>query len=151
MKSLHESYELARGADANARSNRDVAGAGDQFNQGAVSGSGNRASSERIPLSIDNQRAPYSDPLGSSSLLLLEARVRRATSHIAENQDASKTPVALQRWLSQNQDFPEYWHSHGGSGEKGRATTSVDEKVIRDEERQKRHKGLSEGPQGNDT
>lgn len=138
-------------ADVESRSKRAVAGTGDQFKQrGAATGKDGKESSEQIPRSIDNQRAPYSDPTGSSSLLLLESKVRRAKSQIPEGQDAPKRPITLQRWLSQNSDFPEYWHSHGGSEQRSEGR-SVEDLERADEERQRRHKELSDYSRGADT
>lgn len=128
-----------------------MAAAGNQFDQkdAAASGTG-QAALVQAPRSLDNKHAPYSDPTGSSSLLLLESKVRRAKSQIPEVQEElSKRPVAVQRWLSQNQDYPEYWHSHGGSEETG-IVKSVEDREKDDEERQRRHEELSEYPQGPD-
>ncbi|KAF2163288.1 hypothetical protein M409DRAFT_57578 [Zasmidium cellare ATCC 36951] len=133
------------------RVRRVVEGAGNQFEQRVASESGDgQAASKQYPRSLENKNAPYSDPTGSSSLLLLESKIRRAKSQVPETQgEPSKRPVALQRWLSQNQDFPEYWHSHGGSEEQS-IVRSVEDREKEDEERQRRHKELSEYPQGPD-
>lgn len=138
-------------ANATARVHRAVAGAGSQFKQ-RVDGESSQGQpdSKQYSQSLENKSAPYSDPTGSSSLLLLESKIRRAKSQVQEPQgEPSKRPVALQRWLSQNQDFPEYWHSHGGSEEEG-IVRSVEDREKEDEERQRRHKELSEYPQGPD-
>lgn len=137
--------------DITIRANRTVAAAGNQFDQKDADGrSSGQAALEGTPRSVDNKHAPYSDPTGSSSLLLLESQVRRAKNQVPETRgESSKRPVAVQRWLSQNQDYPEYWHSHGGS-EEASIVKSVEDRENEDEDRQRRYKELNEYPQGPD-